>query len=180
MMALPIDDVFFQELRDLDRELFMRLKGTPCPLCGSPLDTSNFPRKVRGMGDGVALRFSLCCRGEGCRHRVTPPSLRFFGRKVHAAWRIVMVQEFREVLKIQPGIARQTLARWRSFWLDALQENTPFMRWASASGKLLVSIGDSPSLSMLLQTFGFPSRESWIPSLRFFTQFALDWAPPNV
>jgi hypothetical protein len=171
LKPLPIDDAFFQSLRELDRELFLRLKGKRCPHCGSPLDTSNYPRKTRGMGDADECRYSLCCRREGCRSRLTPPSLRFLGRKVHAAWRVVMVQAFREVLGIEPVIARQTLSRWRNFWLTTLREDAPFMRWARGSGLLPLSVGDSPSCCTILRALGFPGRESWLTCLRFFTQF---------
>lgn len=123
------------------------------------------------MGEGLEVRYSLCCRKQGCRHRVTPPSLRFMGRKVHAAWRVVMIEEFRDLLGHQPELARQTLARWRNYWRDTLQEGSLFMRWARGSGGLAASVGDSPSLSTILRSFGFPSPGSWIPSLRFFTRF---------
>jgi len=170
---LPIDDAFFQRLRGMDRELFLRLKRKGCPRrgCGSPLDTSNYPRKVRGMGNQEELRFSLCCRREGCRHRLTPPSLRFLGRRVHAAWWVIWIHEFRTVLGYRPEIARQTLARWQNFWREQLLESSPFMRRARALGLLPPAIGDSPSLSAILRAFGFPDPESWIPCLRFFTQF---------
>jgi hypothetical protein len=171
MKPLPSDDAFSQLLRDKDRELFLKLKQTPCPLCKSPLDASNYPRKTRGMGDQEEKRFSLCCRRHGCRRRVRLPSLRFFGRKVHTAWRVIMVHGFRDVLGFVPRIARQTLARWRSFWKETLQESAPFMRWARASGQLPLEVEDSPSLSALLKTLGFPSEESWISCLQFFTQF---------
>ena len=171
MKLLPSNDAFSQCLRERDYALFVKLKGKPCPLCSAPLDTANYPRKTRGMGDQDELRYSLCCRREGCRHRVTPPSLRFLGRKVHAAWRIVMVIAFRETLKIDPGIARQTLARWQNFWKELLQENNPFMRWARGSGQLPLSVGDSPSILALLEALGFPCQESWIRCLEFFAKF---------
>jgi hypothetical protein len=174
MKPLPSDDAFSQRLRDRDRCLFLKLKGSPCPLCGGRLDAANFPRKTRGMGDEDETRFSLCCRRVGCRHRVTPPSLRFLNRKVHAAWRVIMVHAFREILGISPGIARQTLARWQNFWKETLREGAPFMRWARASGQLPLSVVDSPSLLSLLQALGFPSEEGWIRCLEFFTRFPAD------
>lgn len=174
MKLLPSDESFSKRLRARDQALFLKLKGAHCPLCGAPLDTSNFPRKTRGMGNEDEMRFSLCCRRVGCRHRVTPPSLRFLDRKVHAAWRVIMVHAFREVLGIAPGIARQTLARWRNFWKDTLQERSPFMRWARASGQLPLTVEDSPSLLSLLEALGFPSQESWIGCLELLTGFTAD------
>jgi hypothetical protein len=174
MKPLPSDEAFSQRLRERDHALFLKLKGKPCPQCKAPLDTSNFPRKTRGMGDEDETRFSLCCRRVGCRHRVTPPSLRFLDRKVHAAWRVIMVHAFRETLGIAPGIARQTLARWQNFWKQTLQEKAPFMRWARASGQLPLSINDSPSLLSVLQALGFPTEEAWVRCLEFFTRFTDD------
>lgn len=174
MKPLPSDDVFSQCLRDRDEGLFLKLKGSPCPLCKSPLDAANYPRKTRGMGDQDETRFSLCCRRVGCRHRVTPPSLRFLGRKVHAAWRVIMVHAFRETLGIAPGVARQTLARWQNFWKETLHEGAPFMRWARAAGQLPLSVVDTPSLLSLLHALGFPSEECWVRCLEFFTRFSAD------
>jgi hypothetical protein len=174
MKHLPSDEEFSQCLRDRDKDLFLKMRGTPCALCGSPLDASNFLRKTRGMGNQSEKRFSICCRRVGCRHRVTLPSLRFMGRKVHAAWRVVMVNAFHEVQGIAPAVSRQTLARWQHFWKERLQEEAPFMRQARASGQLSLALEDSPSLLALLQSLGFPSQESWVSCLRFFTQFPSD------
>ena len=33
--------------------------------------------------EAFGRRFSLCCGREGCRHRATPPSVRFLGRRVY-------------------------------------------------------------------------------------------------
>jgi hypothetical protein len=169
---LPIDDAFFQRLREMDRELFLRLKQSGCSHCkGGPLDTSNYQRKIRGMGEEAELRFSLCCRKEGCRRRLTPPSLRFLGRRVHAAFRIILGLEFRELLVIQPRIARQTLARWRNFWREELIESSSFMRWARAEARLPAGVHDSPSLLSILQALGLPEFPGLLPALRLFTRF---------
>ena len=76
------DVAFFQSLRQFDKEIFLTAKAQGCPHCGGPLDTANYLRKTRGMAEENELRFSLCCRREGCRKRRLPPSVRFLGRRV--------------------------------------------------------------------------------------------------
>ena len=75
MFKLFADDIFFKGLRKLDHDLFLLTKIQPCPHCGGQLDTSNIPRKPRGAGELESLQFSLCCRVDGCRRRLTPPSI---------------------------------------------------------------------------------------------------------
>ena len=85
---------FFQFLLDADLELTRKLQQYRCPHCLGRLDRADYPRKPRGAldeaGDRMESRFSLCCAREGCRRRLTPPSMRFLGRKVyHGAWILV-------------------------------------------------------------------------------------------
>ena len=128
---------------------------------------AHFPRKPRGAGEEELQRFSLCCRKEGCRHRVTPPSLRFLGRKVYSAWVVILAAEFCNELGLGAKIARQTMARWRAFWSARLAEAHPFMRWAR--GLLPPGIPSSSLPSAFLNALGFPERSSWVAVLRFFT-----------
>jgi hypothetical protein len=163
---LAADDAFFQSLREFDRTIFLEVKAKGCQDCGGSLDTSNIPRKPRGVGEKEETRFSLCCREDGCRKRVTPPSLRFFGRKVYPAWVVILALDFCEKLGLSKGIARQTLARWRTFWKDRLLEENPFMRWARAH--LPPGIPGCQTPAGLLSVFKFPAQASWIPILKFF------------
>jgi hypothetical protein len=159
---------FFQQLRELDFDLFLAAKAKPCLGCGGKLDTSHFPRKLRDTGtEAEAQRFSLCCRNEGCRKRVTPPSLRFFGRKVYSAWAVVLVLDFCEALGIARVISRQTLARYRQFWQERLAERSLFMRWAR--GSLPPGTPPTKTPGPLLPHFGFPSFDGRVAVLRFFT-----------
>lgn len=166
MDPLFVDDVFFKGLRDLDEALFLAVKALFCPHCQGKLDTANYPRKPRGLGELESIRFSLCCRNDGCRHRVTPPSLRFLGQKVYSAW-VVILFEFVDELGLNRQIARQTLARWRNFWNDRLASDHPFMR--RARSLLPPCTPDSNLPSTFLQVFKFRNPESRIPILKFFT-----------
>ena len=59
------------------------------PYCEGPLHDANSWRKPRGGPPNLEklfeLRYSLCCGREGCRRRVMPPSVRFWGRRVYWA-----------------------------------------------------------------------------------------------
>jgi len=69
-----------------DRDLAegYRLEGCPC---GGSLHRAAYVRKPRGvpwgLPEGFCIRESFCCSREGCRRRLTPPSLRFLGRRVY-------------------------------------------------------------------------------------------------
>lgn len=172
MKPLPDYSNFFQSLYDLDKKAFQEMKAIPCSKCGGKLDTANIPRKLRGKPEGMTIRFGLCCRKEGCRERIWPPSLRFLGRKVYSAWTIMLAIDFHQFLGLSPPIPRRTLVRWRNFWRDQLAENSPFIRRARAHGTLPIpQPGESPK--GILEAFGFPNFKSWMPALKFFTRVTI-------
>jgi hypothetical protein len=130
MKQLLADTVFFQKLREFDQENFKLAKSKGCPHCGGPLDTANYYRKTRGMEGGLEVRFCLCCCREGCRKRLRPPSLRFFGRRVYFSAVVILAADFCKQLGLAGLIARQTLARWKAFWRECLSAEHVFFRWA--------------------------------------------------
>jgi len=165
MMPLPGHDLFCQELFALDEQACREMKSRRCPACGSPLDIANIPRKPREYPE--TIRFGLCCRKDGCRKRVWPPSVRFFGRKVYSAWTVILAVDFNKSYALK--IPYRTLARWRQLWRERLAEGSQFMRWARSRGSLPISSpGTSPKT--ILAAFGFPKPESMLPALKFFTQ----------
>jgi hypothetical protein len=166
MMPIPADAAFFHSLYKSDHDLFLELKAKGCPACGAPLDTSNFTRKPRGSGEDESLRLSLCCRREGCRKRLTPPSLRFFGRRVYTRWVVILALDFGPALELTIKISRQTLSRWRCFWREQLGETSSLMRWARGFLPPGHSVTERPE--SIVGAFGFPAVDSWIPMLRFF------------
>lgn len=166
MYQLLPDDAFFKTLRECDHDLFLVTKNTPCPHCDGKLDTANYPRKPRGAGEFETIRYSLCCRNDGCRHRLTPPSLRFLGQKVYSAW-VVILYEFLQELGLSGKIARQTLARWHNFWGHRLARDHPFMRRARSI--LPPKFLSNCLPSAILEVFNFRNRANWIPILKFFT-----------
>ncbi|MGK5084883.1 hypothetical protein WDW37_16465 [Bdellovibrionota bacterium FG-1] len=171
MKPLPGESRFFQSLFIHDQELCLALKLKPCARCGGKLDVANFKRKLRDGPNGDILRLGLCCRRDGCRKRVLPPSMRFLGRRVYSSLTVILYLEFRDLLGFEPEICRRTLGRWREFWRQHLAEGSPFMRWARAQGRLPVAQpGECPKAILL--AFGFPAEESWLPALKFLTQFS--------
>jgi len=168
MYPLCADAPFIQSLRQFDRELFLAIKVKGCPHCGGPLDTANYSRKTRGLSEDSEIRLSLCCRVEGCRKRRLPRSIRFLGRKVYGAWVVILAVEYCNELGLKGQISRQTISRWKVFWKERLSETGSFLRWARGVLPPRAKITDRPG--SLFEYFGFPSPDSWIPILRFFTE----------
>lgn len=129
---------FPDALLALDRELAAEAKARGCPRCHGVLDVADYPRKPRGgpfaLDEAHSFRLSLCCRRDGCRLRVTPPSVRFLGRRVYlsvvvllcgllqqepASWRV-------DALRRKVGADRRTLERWRRWWVEQLGRSRVF------------------------------------------------------
>jgi hypothetical protein len=103
-----------------------------CPRCNAALHASHFQRKPRGVQcdtSEVTIRLSFCCNRDGCRHRVTPPSVRFWGRLVFLG-SVVMAalstdrrSREEEQLRTRIDCSRRSIARWRdrfvAVWMTA-------------------------------------------------------------
>ena len=141
--SLPRDGSFWKFLFDADRDLAETARQKGCP-CGGRLHCAHYLRQPRGSPDKLrkehCYMLSFCCNREGCRKRVTPPSVRFLGRKVYLAAAVVLVaameqgpspRRVRELSKLFE-IDRRTIVRWRIFWRDHFPR-TPF--WKVARGR---------------------------------------------
>ena len=121
-----IPDINFFHLLDAeDARNTAAVKAGGCPDCGGRLDQANYPRKPRGGELGAAgeifdRRRSLCCAREGCRHRRTPPSLMFLGRRVYLAITVV-IATWQTTTSTSPPA--RTVGRWRG-WFAALRDTT--------------------------------------------------------
>jgi len=126
------DAKFFEGLLESDARELVRAQQSGCPRCGERLDRADFPRKPRGIPlaweAGFSRRFSLCCSREGCRKRLTPPSVRFLGRRVYAAVVVLAASLSALVASAVPG---RTLRRWSAWWGGAFTESA-FFRTARA------------------------------------------------
>lgn len=128
MIGLGDEDKFHAGLFEIDVAAAQAVRVGRCsrPGCGGRLDFANYPRKVRGLGDGAAAagrydsRLSLCCSVRGCRRRATPPSVRFLGRFVYAmrvlvAWAASRPAPSRASVPTSAP-SRQTTKRWERYW----------------------------------------------------------------
>jgi hypothetical protein len=120
------DARFWMLLFRIDEDLARETREGPCPFCGEVLHGAAWRRKPRGadLPEEQSLRFSFCCSGDRCRRRVTPPSLRFLGRKVFVGVMVILVTALRQgptpsgLRKLEGllGISRRTIARWQTWW----------------------------------------------------------------
>jgi hypothetical protein len=148
---------FWKALFVMDQTLAAKVRQGGCS-CGGVLHRADFLRKPRGGPPNLpreyCYRFSFCCNREGCRKRVTPPSVRFLGRKVYLHAVIILVAAMRQgatprrvrLLSELFGADRRTIARWQVFWREQFPQ-TAF--WKVARGRLLPLV-DAASLPLEL------------------------------
>lgn len=158
---LPRHASFWAFLFSIDRDLAEQARLKKC-LCGGCLHRANYPRKPRGGGEDLPqeynFRLSFCCDREGCRKRVTPPSVRFLGRKVYLGTIVILVAAMRQgpsprrvrELSRLFGADRHTIVRWRVFWSEHFPQ-TPF--WKVARGRLIPAAEVVPLPLMLFEAF---------------------------
>ncbi|MGO9834709.1 MAG: hypothetical protein ACLP1X_10865 [Polyangiaceae bacterium] len=129
---------FFEGLTAVDDAIVKRAAEEPCRDCGGPLYRGDYPRKPRGgamagAAEGFDRRFSLCCGREGCRHRTTPPSVRFLGRRVYIGAVVIMASAVllttRAVRAVvaATGVPARTTRRWRRWWRGPFTKSAPFV-----------------------------------------------------
>jgi hypothetical protein len=119
-------------------------------------------------------RFSFCCQREGCRKRLTPPSVRFLGRRV---WLSVVVTlscvalhgvSARRARKLREeiGVDRRTLERWRRWWRESLPATR---EWREMRGKLGGEVETRDLPRSLFERFEGSVRERLIGLLRLLS-----------
>lgn len=179
-------------LLQIDVELAAEARAGGCHACGATLHSATFPRKVRGgpwrLGDDHDRRLSFCCSREGCRRRLTPPSVRFIGQHVYlsvvvvlagllvggpTAWRV-------SHLAATLGVSRRTVVRWRSWWQRLKQ--API--WRRLRGRLApLSPGEPLPAAVLTRARGSVSERvarllRWLAPLSASTALREGWASP--
>ena len=96
---LPRTARFWSFLLAVDQDLAEETRKKACP-CGGRLHSANYPRKPRGtpvqLPERECLRLSFCCDRDGCRKRVTPPSVRFLGPKVYLGAIVILISAMRQ------------------------------------------------------------------------------------
>jgi hypothetical protein len=128
------------------------------------LDRADYARKPRGGGVAPAVeawskRFSLCCAREGCRHRSTPPSVRFLGRRVYAEV-VVLVACVRALARaadaaaVAPRVPRRTVGRWLSWWRTTFVTSA---LWLELRGRFVPPPDEARLPGSLLEALHLPS-----------------------
>jgi len=171
------DSQLYPWLMQVDCDLAQEAKGGGCLWCGERLDSAAYPRKPRGgptdLAEGYSRRLSFCCAD--CRRRLTPPSVRFLGRRVYLGAVVVLVSAMlhgatpARAARLHElfGVSRRTLARWRDWWQRAF---APSAFWRAARG-LLRSAADVATLplSLLCSFEGRDDRDRLVATLRFLS-----------
>ena len=163
----------------IDRDFVETARKERCS-CGGRLHCANYLRKPRGtpvqLPESQRLRLSLCCDRDGCRKRVTPPSVRFLGRKVYLGVIVILISAMRQgpsprrvrELSERFGADPQTIARWQLFWREHFPQ-TPFWKTARARIVPAVEIVGLP-YSLVDSFLSGPSRcRGWTNLLRFLS-----------
>ena len=183
---LPRGARFWSFLLAVDQDLADESRKKTC-LCGGRLHSANYPRKPRGTPAQLpaqeCLRLSFCCNREGCRKRLTPPSVRFLGRKVYLGAIVILISAMRQgptprrirELSLRFGADRRTIARWQVFWREHFPQ-TPF--WKNARARLVPVIEIISLPYSLVDTFLSRHRicRGWALLLRFLSPIAIPGA----
>ena len=160
-------------LKRIDQAEADRCRSAGCPRCDGDLHSAAYPRKPHGLAPALrddARRFSFCCAA--CRRRVTPPSVRFFGRRFRVAplFLIVSALVLGEAGRVEAvarkwGIPGLTLRRWRYWWREVFPSTRA---WRSKRAELPASSGEAPLRVLLRRIRGRGLRERLLRSLVWF------------
>ncbi len=162
-------------LHRIDCDLAAAARRMGCPDCGGCLHSARYPRKPRGarvaLGDDYGFRLSFCCAEAGCRHRVTPPSVRFLGRKLYLGGVVVAAAAMQhgttpwrlEKLHDLFGVSPETLERWRVFWRETFVASRT---WQAARGLFDTPVDVDALPLSLLERFPGDAQARLVATLR--------------
>lgn len=190
MIRKLLGDVkFFQFLLAIDRDFLEQARLGSCPYCGAPLYRSDYPRKPRGGPESAekeyGRRFSLCCSRDGCRKRLTPPSVRFLGRKVYVAAAVVIVtvmmhgetparlEKLREIVGADP----RTIDRWKNWWREPFAAG-PF--WKSSTSRFDRPVDEGGLPASLFERFAGSLQDKLASLLKFISPITTRSSPENL
>lgn len=162
-------------LRSVDGELASAAQAAGCPRCGGVLHSARYPRSARGARTDAmdGYRASFCCAQDACRRRVTPPSVRFAGRKRFLSAVVLLVSAARHgarpahvrALERAYGVGRSTLARWRRWWRESVPR-TAF--WQIAKMRFISPVDPTCMAAELVERFSATTTlENLVAALRF-------------
>lgn len=162
-------------LCSIDDEIACEAQSVGCPHCGGVLHSARYPRRVRGGGTDTMndYRASFCCANDGCRRRVTPPSVRFAGRKRFVGPVVLLVSAVRHgvrpaqtrALERAYGISRSTLARWQRWWREKVP-GTAF--WRMVRTRFMSPVDSTHMAAEIVKRFNATATlENLLAALRF-------------
>jgi hypothetical protein len=167
-------------LEEVDRDLAEAARAAGCLECGGVVHRADYARKPRG-GPQWDTRDSFCCDVEGCRRRVTPPSVRFLGRRVYVGFVVVLVaamhhglsRERVEAIRETLGVDVRTLARWRAWWLDTFVQSS---FWQDARARFMPPLKEASLPWSLCEFYRVERRDRLLDLLRFLAPITVPQA----
>jgi hypothetical protein len=183
---LPRAARFWSVLVAIDQDLAETARKNACP-CGGRLHCANYLRKPRGtpvqLSEPHCLRLSFCCDRDGCRKRVTPPSVRFLGPRVYLGAIVILISAMRQgpsprrvrELSTHFGADRRTIARWQAFWREHFPQ-TSFWKIARARLVPVVEIVTLPYSLVDAFLRRHPRCRGWTLLLRFLSPITIPGA----
>ena len=177
---LLADASFFGLLLRLDRDLAAKAREAGCQSCGDVLHQADYLRHPKGgplgaaLGEDFEMRFSFCCRREGCRKRHTPASMRFLGRRIYLGAIVVLVSALREgptptrLARLQEvvGVCARTVRRWQRWWKEQFPRTEV---WRAARGRLACLVAENGLPNSLLERFNGSAANRVSAVLRLLT-----------
>jgi hypothetical protein len=174
---------FWSFLLSIDKDLAECARREACS-CGGRLHCANYPRAPRSgldhLPEEYRCRFSFCCDRDGCRKRVTPPSVRFLGRKVYLGVVVILITAMRQgptprrvrELSSLFGVNSATIARWQAFWRDYVPRTT---FWKVARARLVPVVEIAALPLSLVEAFGRTNDpyQDWVRLLRFLSPLTI-------
>jgi hypothetical protein len=183
---LPRTARFWSFLLAVDQDLAETIRKDGCS-CGGRLHCANYLRKPRGtpvqLPEPQRVRLSFCCDRDGCRKRVTPPSVRFLGRPVYLGAVVILISAMQQgptprrvrELSARFGADRRTIARWQVFWREHFPQ-TPFWKIARARLIPVVEIATLPYSLLDAFLLRHPPCGGWTLLLRFLSPITVPGA----
>lgn len=175
-LSLIFNEKFSDLVESIDRDLAKHARSEGCARCDGVLHSARYPRKLRGVPDPVATRFtrraSFCCAREGCRCRTTPPSIVFQSRRLYFAASMMLASAFSgsdrihraERLQAIFDVDVRTLRRWQEWWREAFAESDCFR---AGSGRFSPPLSTSDLPRSLLGRFAGEPRDRLAAALLF-------------
>ena len=178
METLLKDGLLCKLLEMADDEFAEKAEKEGCVHCGEEkLHHGDYGRKPRG-GPGWDKRRSFNCAKGGCRKRKTPPSVRFLGRRVYAGVVVVLVSAMMhgvsskrvERLRLELGIDRRTLERWRVWWLENFVQSG---FWRGERARFMPGLDENVMPWSLTEKHTAKTRSGMVKLLKFLAPISV-------